>query len=83
MVLLNDFECSIQLMTPQYATRSRYFNLWFQPDFSIVVVVLRAFAHVQARLIFIESIVTMKPEDKLPFFKNFRTHSPFFLDKAA
>ena len=42
MVLLNDFESPIQLVLLERATGTGDFNLWFQPDFGIVEVILPA-----------------------------------------
>ena len=42
-----------------------------QPDFSIIEVVLGAFAHMDACPLLITSIVAMKPEDQGTFFQDF------------
>jgi hypothetical protein len=50
----------------QGSSRSRHFNFRFQPDFSIMEVVLGAFAHRDACPLLITSIVAVKPEDQAP-----------------
>ena len=42
-----------------------------QPDFSIIEVVLGAFAHMDACPLLITSIVAVKPEDQGTFFQDF------------
>ena len=58
-------------MALQGSSRSRHFNFRFQPDFSIIEVVLGAFAHMDACPLLITSIVAVKPEDQGTFFQDF------------
>ena len=70
-------------MALQGSSRSRHFNFRFQPDFSIIEVVLGAFAHMDACPLLITSIVAVKPEDQGTFFQDFfgliRLSGGFFL----
>ena len=58
-------------MALQGSSRSRHFNFRFQPDFSIIEVVLGAFAPMDACPLLITSIVAVKPEDQGTFFQDF------------
>ena len=58
-------------MALQGSSRSRHFKFRFQPVFSIIEVVLGAFAHMDACPLLITSIVAVKPEDQGTFFQDF------------
>jgi hypothetical protein len=53
------------------SSRSRHFNFRFQPDLSIVEVVLGAFGYMDACLLLITIIVSVKPENQSTFFQDF------------
>jgi hypothetical protein len=55
----------------QGSSWSRHLKFRFQPDFSIIEVVLGAFAHMDACPLLITSIVAVKPEDQGTFFQDF------------
>jgi hypothetical protein len=52
----------LQLVFPQRATRLGDFDLWLPPDFSIIVVILRAFAYMNTGAVFMMGIVAVKPK---------------------
>ena len=69
--IINNLKCLPYRVALQGSSRSRHFNFRFQPDFSIIEVVLGAFAHMDACPLLITSIVAVKPEDQGPFFQDF------------
>ena len=82
MTVLDDSERPVQLVPPQRTTRPGDFDLWLEPDFSIIVVVRRAFAHMDTGSIFMPGIVAMKLENETSLFKNLRTHFMPLLDNS-
>jgi len=73
-MLLNDFERRSQFVLPQGAACSRHLYLWFQPNFSIIMVVRHAFARMYAGPCFVECIVAVKLENQTAFLKHLWAH---------
>jgi hypothetical protein len=54
-------------MFPECAPRASHLDLWLQPDFGIIVIILRAFAHMRTRSLFMQGIMAVKPEHETTF----------------
>ena len=55
-------------MGSQYAARTRNLDSRFDPDFGIIVVILRPLSYMNTSSVFVKRIKTVKPENETAFF---------------
>jgi len=61
-------------MGSQYAARTRNLDSRFDPDFGIIVVILRPLSYMNTSSVFVKRIKTVKPENETAFFYHSGTH---------